>query len=63
MIEFEKRYKIIIKCEFDEYFTEKINWINTNSTDLVGIIKIENEYYFGFKNEDDALIFKIRYKI
>lgn len=76
---FDKRFKIIVKCEYNEYYYEMLNWINNNSNGMVEIklsttpynmeyavppnIPWTKEVFVAFENTDDATFFKIKYKI
>jgi len=65
---FDKKYKIIIKYYYfeDEAQDYKMwEWLNNNTIGSVDI-KLSNTrknwfYFVGFENEDDYLVFKIKY--
>jgi len=71
--DFERKYKIIVRCDWPESYPEMIDWLDKNSSGLVSIKSngtvdlnsLESRsqaLYIGFENPDDALFFKIKYK-
>jgi hypothetical protein len=66
--EFDKKYKVVIRCKYDDDYIEKVNWVHKNSKDLVKIQVTGNSFemtdiFFAFENQDDALVFKIKYSV
>lgn len=66
--EFDKKYKIVVRCKYSDDYLEKVEWVNKNSKDLVkikvcGNFHVLTDIFFGFENIDDALVFKIKYSV
>jgi hypothetical protein len=61
---FDKEYKVIIRCPYDETYMDKVTWLNDASVGNVGIKVLLTQppmLVVGFENDNDALIFRIRY--
>lgn len=64
---FDSKYKNIIKYPTTKYSYEMLDWINQNSVASVDVKFMfvygggHTDVYFGFEDESDALIFKIKY--
>lgn len=62
---FDKKYKTIINCQYDDEYMEKINWINLNSKGSVDVKILTStpppKMFIAFEDDADALIFKIKY--
>lgn len=69
---FDKKYKIILECKYDERAYDMLEWVNKFSN---GAVDVKNKVkstepqtiqlmaYFAFEDLDDALIFRIKYSI
>lgn len=62
---FDKKFKTIVKCPYDDSCVEKIEWLNLNTSGLVDIRVLSTNppplMVIGFEDDSDALIFKIKY--
>lgn len=61
---FDSRYKHILKVSPNNYSYEMLYWLNENSSGKIDVRRITDKaefIYFGFEDESDALIFKIKY--
>jgi hypothetical protein len=63
---FDKKYKTIIQLDYDHDYLDVMDWINIHSKDSVDVEVITSGFdvicvFFAFENEDDALVFKIKY--
>jgi hypothetical protein len=75
---FDKKFKIIIDCDITDKQMEMLYWLN-NNTIGVTVVKFlkahqisgqwvttyegKDRCFVAFENLDDALVFKIRYRI
>lgn len=63
---FDKRYKFITRYCMDERYVEILDWTNSYCVGNVSI-NVNSKYfetfdlYIAFENEDDFLMFKIKY--
>jgi Ni,Fe-hydrogenase III component G len=62
---FDKKYKVVVKSKYSHDFFEKLEWAQVNSHGSVDVGRSEdNEWiYFAFEESDDALFFKIKYRV
>jgi hypothetical protein len=65
--DFDKKYKIIVRCDYTDYFYKQVEWVNSNSNKSVDVKIVGPDYairdiYFGFEDPDDALVFKIKFQ-
>jgi hypothetical protein len=61
---FDKRYKAVVRKRFTPYYFEMLNWANEHSKGQIAVSvcsETTGDVYFAFENEDDALVFKIKY--
>lgn len=64
-VAFSDEYSVIVSMGYVTEYLNIIDWVNKNSQGKVEV-KFENSYgyekiYFGFSNENDALLFRIRF--
>ena len=63
---FDKKYKTIIHCAYDESYIEKVDWLNLNSKGAVDVKILTTspppKMFIAFEDESDALIFRIKYQ-
>lgn len=63
---FSKKYRTIVHYKYTERYPEILMWLNENTT---GAVKIKtsqvstSDMFIGFEKSDDALFFKIRFKL
>ena len=56
------KYKTVIECAYDETYTEKVHWLNSNTSgEVTVLLNSANVMMVGFENEADALIFRIKF--
>lgn len=58
---FDGKYKVVLSFASTYRDMEKINWVNKNSRNLVDIQFLEDTAYIAFEDENDALLFEIKY--
>lgn len=60
----DPKYKFIVEKSFDERYYEMLEWVNKNSKKGVSILLVDKKdtsLLLAFEDEDDALLFKIKY--
>lgn len=63
---FKEKYDTIIKWKYDETYPEKLDWLNKNSAGTVEVTVLLTQpplAVAGFKDTDDALVFKIKFGV
>lgn len=62
---FDKKYKVIVRLKYTDQYFETLDWINTHSIGSVEvkISDADRDIYYAFSNPDDALVFKVRYRV
>lgn len=59
---FNTKYKTVVACPYEKVDINMLDWLNDSSENRgVAIIAGNLNYFIGFENSDDALIFKIKY--
>lgn len=61
---FDKKYKTIITCQYNNNYMEIVDWLNLNSKGSVDVKILTNsppKMCIAFEDDSDALIFKIKY--
>lgn len=63
---FDKKFKIVLKCNYDHSYMEKVEWLNSNSKGAVDVkilaTSLPPKMFIAFEDDSDALIFKIKYQ-
>ena len=59
---FDPKYRTVLYIPDGDRDYTKINWINDNTSNRAVDVKFENHgMYIAFEDENDALIFKIKF--
>lgn len=68
--DFDKKFKVIIETQYTDYYLEQLDWVHIHSNGEVEVRVVEithnmmpDTIYFGFTDPDDALVFKIKYRV
>lgn len=67
---FDSNFKVILRVKYTDNYFEKLFWLNNNSIGKVEIKILreinskteDSEFFFGFENPDDAILFRIKYE-